>query len=98
MMQKELHDWRSQYNQLSKQLEKEQMYNPCNCIIWKIHYICYYILLIIFRRTQEIIDPMHMTLREIDNNIQDQLNKIYQAKARIIKNNQKIQRLLNGDV
>lgn len=41
---------------------------------------------------------MHMTLREIDNNIQDQLNKIYQAKARIIKNNQKIQRLLNGDV
>ncbi|KAF7397737.1 hypothetical protein HZH68_008959 [Vespula germanica] len=74
MMQKELHDWRSQYNQLSKQLEKEQM------------------------RTQEIIDPMQMTLKEIDNNIQDQLNKIYQAKARIIKNNQKIQRLLNGDV
>lgn len=73
------------------------------CIIlaiasYKRHYICYYILLIIFRRTQEIIDPMQMTLREIDNNIQDQLNKIYQAKARIIKNNQKIQRLLNGDV
>ncbi|XP_047356001.1 TRAF3-interacting protein 1 [Vespa velutina] len=74
MMQKELHDWRSQYNQLSKQLEKEQI------------------------RTQEIIDPMQMTLKEIDNNIQDQLNKIYQAKARIIKNNQKIQRLLNGDI
>ncbi|XP_035729411.1 TRAF3-interacting protein 1-like [Vespa mandarinia] len=74
MMQKELHDWRSQYNQLSKQLEKEQI------------------------RTQEIIDPMQMTLKEIDNNIQDQLNKIYQVKARIIKNNQKIQRLLNGDI
>ncbi|KAI4486916.1 hypothetical protein M0802_012235 [Mischocyttarus mexicanus] len=74
MMQKELHDWRNQYNQLSKQLEKEQI------------------------RTQEIIDPMQLTLKEIDNNIQDQLNKIYQAKARIIKNNQKIQRLLNGDM
>ncbi|XP_014597926.1 PREDICTED: TRAF3-interacting protein 1 [Polistes canadensis] len=74
MMQKELHDWRNQYNQLNKQLEKEQI------------------------RTQEIIDPMDLTLKEIDNNIQDQLNKIYQAKARIIKNNQKIQRLLNGDM
>ncbi|KAK2576475.1 hypothetical protein KPH14_005806 [Odynerus spinipes] len=74
MMQKELHDWRNQYNQLSEQLEKEQI------------------------RTQEAIDPMKMTLKEIDNNIQDQLSKIYQSKARIIKNNQKIQRLLNGDV
>lgn len=39
---------------------------------------------------------MRETLKEIDNQIKLQLDKICQAKSQIIKNDQKIQTLLNG--
>ncbi|XP_014488037.1 PREDICTED: TRAF3-interacting protein 1 [Dinoponera quadriceps] len=72
MMEKELLDWKSQYRQLSEQLEREQ------------------------KETQEIIEPMKETLKEIDGNMKTQLDKICQVKSQIMKNDQKIQRLLNG--
>ncbi|XP_077261073.1 intraflagellar transport 54 isoform X1 [Temnothorax americanus] len=74
MMQKELLDWRSQYRQLSEQLEGEQ------------------------KETQEMIEPMKETLKEIDNNMKIELNKICQVKAQMMKNDQKIRRLLNGNL
>ncbi|XP_046479148.1 TRAF3-interacting protein 1 isoform X4 [Neodiprion pinetum] len=72
MMQRELHEWRSQYNQLSEQLRQEQI------------------------STEEFIEPMKGTLKDIEGNIKVQLDKIRQVKAGIMKNDQKIQRLLNG--
>ncbi|XP_046740554.1 TRAF3-interacting protein 1 isoform X2 [Diprion similis] len=72
MMQRELHEWRSQYNQLSEQLHQEQI------------------------STEEFIEPMKGTLKDIEGNIKVQLDKIRQVKAGIMKNDQKIQRLLNG--
>ncbi|KAM0736071.1 TRAF3-interacting protein 1 [Formica fusca] len=74
MMQKELLDWRSQYRQLSEQLEKEE------------------------KETEEMIEPMKGTLKEIDDNMKIQLDKIRQVKAQIMKNDQKIHRLLNGNL
>ncbi|XP_072750625.1 TRAF3-interacting protein 1 isoform X2 [Anoplolepis gracilipes] len=74
MMQKELLDWRSQYRQLSEQLEREQ------------------------KETQEMIEPMKETLTEIDGNMKIQLDKIRQVKAQIMKNDQKIRRILNGNL
>ncbi|XP_011863655.1 PREDICTED: TRAF3-interacting protein 1 [Vollenhovia emeryi] len=74
MMQKELLDWRSQYRQLSEQLEREQ------------------------NETQEMTEPMKETLKEIDNNMKIQSDKIREVKAQIMKNNQKIRRLLNGNL
>ncbi|KAG7202969.1 hypothetical protein KM043_010106 [Ampulex compressa] len=49
-------------------------------------------------QTQEVIEPMKETLKEIDINMKIQLDKICQAKSQIMKNDQKIQRLLNGHV
>ncbi|EZA57865.1 TRAF3-interacting protein [Ooceraea biroi] len=48
--------------------------------------------------TQEMVEPMKNTLTEIDNNIKTQLNKIRQIKAQVMKNEQKIRRLLNGNL
>ncbi|EFN90131.1 TRAF3-interacting protein 1 isoform X2 [Harpegnathos saltator] len=48
------------------------------------------------KETQEIIEPMKETLKEIESNIKTQLDKICQVKSQIMKNDQKIQRLLNG--
>lgn len=39
---------------------------------------------------------MKETLKEIDSNMTAQLDKICQVKSQIMKNDQKIQRLLNG--
>jgi len=45
-----------------------------------------------------MIEPMKETLKEIDSNMKIQLDKIYQVKEQIMKNNQKTRRLLNGDL
>lgn len=45
-----------------------------------------------------MIEPMKETLKEIDNNMKTQLDKICQIKSQIMKNDQKIQRLLNGHI
>lgn len=58
----------------------------------------YIILIILFRKTQELIEPMKETLKEIDHNMKIQLNKICQAKSQVIKNDQRIQTLLNGHI
>lgn len=41
---------------------------------------------------------MKETLKEIDHNMKIQLNKICQAKSQVIKNDQRIQTLLNGHI
>lgn len=41
---------------------------------------------------------MKGTLKEIDDNMKIQLDKIRQVKAQIMKNDQKIHRLLNGNL
>jgi len=51
-----------------------------------------------FRETQEMIEPMKNTLKDIDNNIKTQLDKIRHIKAQVMKNEQKIRRLLNGNL
>lgn len=51
-----------------------------------------------FRETEEMIEPMKEILKEVENNIKTQLDKISQVKAQIFKNNQKIRLLLNGDL
>ncbi|GAB1862952.1 TRAF3-interacting protein 1 [Camponotus japonicus] len=50
------------------------------------------------KETQEMIEPMKETLKEIDGNMKMQLDKIRQVKAQIMKNDQKIRRLLNGNL
>ncbi|KAG5314098.1 MIPT3 protein, partial [Acromyrmex insinuator] len=50
------------------------------------------------KETEEMIEPMKETLKEIDSNMKVQLDKIRQAKAQIMKNDQKIRRLLNGNL
>ncbi|XP_076637275.1 intraflagellar transport 54 [Colletes latitarsis] len=74
IMQKELMEWRNQYQQVNAQLQMENI------------------------KTQELIEPMKETLKEIDHNMQIQLDKICQAKSQIMKNDQRIQTLLNGHV
>ncbi|XP_076667305.1 intraflagellar transport 54 [Andrena cerasifolii] len=74
IMQKELLEWRSQYQQVNEQLKLEKI------------------------KTQELIEPMKETLKEIDRNVEMQLDKICQVKSQIMKNDQRIQTLLNGHV
>ncbi|XP_076284015.1 TRAF3-interacting protein 1-like [Lasioglossum baleicum] len=74
IMQKELFEWRSQYQQVNEQLKTEKI------------------------KTQELIEPMKETLKEIDQNMKVQLDKICQTKSQIMKNDQRIQTLLNGRV
>ncbi|KAG5331917.1 MIPT3 protein, partial [Acromyrmex charruanus] len=50
------------------------------------------------KETEEMIEPMKETLIEIDSNMKVQLDKIRQVKAQIMKNDQKIRRLLNGNL
>ncbi|KAL6267593.1 hypothetical protein P5V15_000667 [Pogonomyrmex californicus] len=50
------------------------------------------------KETQEMIEPMKETLNEIDSNMKIQLDKICQVKAQIMKNDQKIRRLLSGNL
>ncbi|XP_018047630.1 PREDICTED: TRAF3-interacting protein 1 [Atta colombica] len=50
------------------------------------------------KETEEMIEPMKETLKEIDSNMKIQLDKIRQVKAQIMKNDQKIRRLLNGNL
>ncbi|XP_011687190.1 PREDICTED: TRAF3-interacting protein 1 [Wasmannia auropunctata] len=50
------------------------------------------------KETQEMIEPMKETLKEIDSNMKVELDKICQVKAQIMKNDQKIRRLLNGNL
>lgn len=45
-----------------------------------------------------MIEPMKETLKEIDGNMKDQMDKIRQVKAQITKNDEKIRRLLNGNL
>jgi len=45
-----------------------------------------------------MIEPMKNTLKDIDNNIKTQLDKIRHIKAQVMKNEQKIRRLLNGNL
>lgn len=45
-----------------------------------------------------MIEPMKETLKEIDSNMKVQLDKIRQVKAQIMKNDQKIRRLLSGNL
>lgn len=96
MMEKELLDWKSQYRQLSEQLEREQKYVSMIYIINLKQGISTIYLNFCSRETEEMIEPMKETLKEIDNNMKTQLDKICQVKSQIIKNDQKIQRLLNG--
>ncbi|XP_076164387.1 intraflagellar transport 54 [Ptiloglossa arizonensis] len=74
IMQKELLEWRNQYQQVNEQLKMEKV------------------------KTQELIEPMKETLKDIDHNMKMQLDKICQAKSQIMKNDQRIQTLLNGHV
>ncbi|XP_043802784.1 TRAF3-interacting protein 1 [Apis laboriosa] len=74
IMQKELLEWKNQYQQVNEQLKIEKM------------------------KTQELIEPMKETLKEIDHNMKIQLNKICQAKSQVMKNDQRIQTLLNGHI
>ncbi|XP_031831609.1 intraflagellar transport 54 [Nomia melanderi] len=74
IMQKELLEWRTQYQQVSEKLKSEKI------------------------KTQELIEPMKETLHEIDQNMKIQLDKICQIKSQIMKNDQRIQTLLNGRV
>lgn len=74
IMQKELLEWRSQYQQVNEQLKLEKI------------------------KTQELIEPMKETLKEIDRNVEMQLDKICQVKSQIMRNDQRIQTLLNGHV
>ncbi|XP_071869088.1 intraflagellar transport 54 [Bombus fervidus] len=74
VMQKELLEWKNQYQQVNEQLKIEKI------------------------KTQELIEPMKETLKEIDHNVKVQLDKICQAKSQITKNDQRIQTLLNGRV
>ncbi|XP_012340195.1 TRAF3-interacting protein 1 [Apis florea] len=74
IMQKELLEWKNQYQQVNEQLKIEKM------------------------KTQELIEPMKETLKEIDHNVKIQLNKICQAKSQVMKNDQRIQTLLNGHI
>ncbi|XP_034176946.2 intraflagellar transport 54 isoform X1 [Osmia lignaria lignaria] len=74
IMQKELLDWRNQYQEVNEQLKIEKI------------------------KTQELIEPMRETLKEIEYNMKTHLDKICQAKLQIIKNDQRIQTLLNGNV
>nr|XP_012216942.1 PREDICTED: TRAF3-interacting protein 1 isoform X1 [Linepithema humile] len=50
------------------------------------------------RETEEMIEPMKEMLKEVENNIKTQLDKILQVKAQVFKNNQKIRLLLNGNL
>ncbi|XP_029167472.1 TRAF3-interacting protein 1 [Nylanderia fulva] len=50
------------------------------------------------KETEEMIEPMKETLKEIDGNMKVQMDKIRQVKAQITKNDQKIRRLLNGNL
>ncbi|XP_018348863.1 PREDICTED: TRAF3-interacting protein 1 [Trachymyrmex septentrionalis] len=50
------------------------------------------------KETEEMIEPMKETLKEIDSNMKVQLDKIRQVKAQIMKNDQKIRRLLSGNL
>lgn len=45
-----------------------------------------------------MIEPMKETLKEIDSNIKIELDKIGQVKAQITKNDQKLRRLLSGNM
>ncbi|XP_017755580.1 PREDICTED: TRAF3-interacting protein 1 [Eufriesea mexicana] len=72
IMQKELIEWKNQYQQVNEELKIEKI------------------------KTQELIEPMKDTLKEIDHNVKLQLDKICQAKSQIMKNDQRIQTLLNG--
>ncbi|XP_026671079.1 TRAF3-interacting protein 1 isoform X2 [Ceratina calcarata] len=74
IMQKELFEWRNQYQLLNEELKIEKT------------------------KTQELIEPMKETLKEIDRNMKIQLDKICQAKSQIMKNDQRIQTLLNGSI
>ncbi|KOX76002.1 TRAF3-interacting protein 1 [Melipona quadrifasciata] len=74
IMQKELLEWKNQFQQVNEQLKVEKM------------------------KTEELIEPMKETLKEIDHNMKLQLDKICQAKSQIMKNDQRIQTLLNGRV
>lgn len=53
-------------------------------------------LSIFHRASQESVKPMEESLDEINDAIKDQLDQIYQIKLNIIKNNHKIQQLLDG--
>lgn len=69
IMQKELLEWKNQYQQVNEQLKIEKM------------------------KTQELIEPMKETLKEIDHNMKIQLNKICQKKYKNYKNiNKKIEK------
>lgn len=45
-----------------------------------------------------MIEPMKEMLKEVENNVKAQLDKISQVKAQIFKNNQKIRLLLNDNL
>ncbi|XP_034940122.1 TRAF3-interacting protein 1 [Chelonus insularis] len=46
--------------------------------------------------TQKSLKPLEESLKEVEANINDQIEKIHQTKCNIIKNDQKIARLLSG--
>lgn len=64
----------------------------------KTKYCIYIVISYGSRKTQELIEPMKETLKDIDHNMKMQLDKICQAKSQIMKNDQRIQTLLNGHV
>ncbi|KAK0074627.1 hypothetical protein PV325_008011 [Microctonus aethiopoides] len=72
IMEKELQDWRIQFNNVREQLIIER------------------------NMTSESLKPLEESLKDVENSIVNQMEKIFQTKANIMKNNQKIHRLLSG--
>ncbi|KAK0175216.1 hypothetical protein PV327_008982 [Microctonus hyperodae] len=72
IMEKELQDWRIQFNNVREQLIIER------------------------NMTSESLKPLEESLKDVESSIVNQMEKIFQTKANIMKNNQKIHRLLSG--
>ncbi|XP_057321126.1 TRAF3-interacting protein 1 [Microplitis mediator] len=72
IMQRELRDWRNQFNGIREQLIVEKS------------------------KTSNLLKPLEDSLSDVENNIKLQMDKIYQTKANILRNNLKISRLLSG--
>lgn len=73
IMEKELLNWRNQYNTINEQLQIEK-----NSI-------------------KESIKPLEESLRDIENSVKLQKQSIYQIKGNIIRNQEKIHKLLTGE-
>ena len=100
-MQQELEKWKTENAQNQVALQREQRFVPdisnSRLLYIYLHVYCNaFIVMYFYSITESSIEPLRAHLTEIDNAIKDQLDLIAAVKSNVLKNEEKMSKMLGS--